>query len=130
MAAALDGLEIIRLGGLDPAQARAAALDIDDQRREVARRDIGQALTLQRDAGAGAGGHGPLPGRCRAQDHIDRRQLALCLQEHAADLRHTLCHIGRDLRLRGDGIARMAASAMASLPFINTFSAIMFTSLP
>ena len=124
VAAALDGLEIIRLGGLDPAQARAAALDIDDQRREVARRDIGQALALQRDAGAGAGGHGPLPSCRRAQDHIDRRQLALCLQEHAADLRHTLCHIGRDLCLRGDGIAEIMTAAGADGRFRNGFVAL------
>ena len=31
--APLGGLEVVRLGGLDAAEARAAALDVDDQRR-------------------------------------------------------------------------------------------------
>ena len=105
--------EVIGLRRLDAAEARAAALDVDDQRGQIRARQIRDALALERDAGAGRGGHGELAGGRDAVDHVDGRDLTFRLEEHAADLRHALGHIGRDLRLRGNGVAEVMAAAAA-----------------
>ena len=95
---------------LNAAEARAAALDVDDQRGQIRARQIRDALALERDTGAGGRGHRPLARRGHAVNHVDGRDLALGLQKRPADLRHFLRHIGRDLGLRRDGIAQIVAA--------------------
>ena len=109
--AAAGRLEIVGLGGLNAAQSRTAALNIHDQTGQVTAGHIGNTFTLQGDSGTGGGGHGPLACGSCANDHVDRGDLALRLQEGAADLRHTLRHISGDLGLGGDGIAEIVPAA-------------------
>ena len=51
--AALDGLEIVRLAGQDGPEPGASALDVDDHAGQFAGGNVGQALLLEADAGAG-----------------------------------------------------------------------------
>ena len=45
------------------------------------------------------------------EDHVDGRDLALRLDEHAAGLDHALGHVLGELVLRGDGIAEVGGAA-------------------
>ena len=121
MSAALGGLEVIRLRGLDPAEPGAPALDVDDQAGKIASRDIGDALLFQGNARRGGGGHDASAGARDAVDHVDGRKLAFRLQERAADLGHPFGHIGGNLRLRGDGVTEIMAAAGADRRFGDGF---------
>ena len=57
VAAGLRGLRIVLLGGLDRAEAGAAALNIDDETGDIGAGDIGDTLGFQRNSGRGGGGH-------------------------------------------------------------------------
>ena len=109
--AALGGLEVVGLRGLDTAETGAAALDVDHQRGEIGAGQVGQALALEGDSGGGGGGHDAGAGGGHAVDHVDGGNLGLSLEEHAADLGETLGHVGRDLGLGGDGVTEVVAAA-------------------
>ena len=109
--AALGGLEVVGLAGLDAAQAGAAPLDVHHEGGHVGTGYVAQALALQGNSRAGGGGHDPHPGGGGAVDHVDGGDLALRLEEHAADLGHLFRHVGGDLRLGGDGVAEVVAAA-------------------
>ena len=111
VAGGLGGLEIVLLRGLDGAEARAAALHVHDDRGQLRRGKIAYALALERYAGAGGAGHGPDACRRRAVDHIYGRDLALALDEAAADLGQAPGQVLGQLRLRGDGVAGEEAYA-------------------
>ena len=113
VAAGLGGLHIVHLGGLDAADARAAAGHIDIDDGDARRGAVADALALQRDAGAGGAGHGPRSGGGGAVDHVHGRDLALALDEMSAHLGQTAGHIFGDLVLRGDGIAGKKAASGA-----------------
>ena len=113
VAAALDALEIVALGGLDVAETGAAAHDVQDHARETGAGAVGNALLLQRNAGAGGGGDDARAGTGGAVHHVDRRDLALGLEEAASDLGHTGGHVFGDLSLRGDGVAEEETRAGA-----------------
>ena len=101
VAAALGGLEVVALAGLDGAEAGAAAHDVHDDAGQLGAGYVGDALLLQGDAGGGGAGEDALAGAGSAVDHVDGADLALGLQEAAADFGHTLRHVLRDLGLRG-----------------------------
>ena len=79
VAAALGGLEIVALGGLDAAEPGARADDIYNNAGKLRARDITDSLLLQADARAGRGRHHAGAGARRAIDHIDGRHFTLCL---------------------------------------------------
>ena len=112
--AAFGSLEVVGLRGLDAAQTGAAALDVDYEGRHVRTGDIAQTFGLQRDSGTGGGGHNTHAGSGSAVDHVDGCDFTFRLEEHTADLGHLLCHVGGDLRLRGDGVAEVVAAAGAN----------------
>ena len=119
VAAALDRLEIVALGRLDPAQSRAGAHDIDDYAGHVAGRNVGDSLLLEADSGAGGAGHGAASGSGGAVHHIDSGHLALRLDEHAAHLGLTLAHVLGNFVLGRDRIAEEPAAARANGGFRN-----------
>ena len=111
VSAAAGGLIVVRLGGLDGAEARAAADDVDDQAGKLRAGDVADALLLEGHARAGGAGHGARAGAGRAVDHVDGRDLALGLDERAAHLGQALAHILGDLALGRDGVAEIVAAA-------------------
>ena len=121
VAATLDRLEVIGLRGVDAAQAGAGTGDVDNQPRQFAPGHIGDPLLLQGDAGAGGGGHGPHPAGARAEQHVDRGDFALGLDERAAERGQFARHIFRDIALRGDRIAEVVAAAGGDRPHRDRF---------
>ena len=115
MAAALYGLEVVGLAGLDGTEARAAARDVDYERRKLGSGHVGYTLLHKADAGAGRGGHDALARGSTAVDHVDGCHFALGLQHHhAGGLPGLLGSEGFEhLRLRSDGIAEIAVGAAA-----------------
>ena len=105
VAAGLGGLEVVHLGGLDGADARAAPGDVGVHHGDAGGGAVGDALALQGDSGGGGGGHGPHAGGGGAVHHVHRGHLRLALDEHAAHLGHATGKILGNLILRGDGIA-------------------------
>ena len=114
VAAALGGLEIVALGGLDVAEAGTAAHDVQDHAGQLSAGDVGDALLLQGDAGAGRRGDNAHAGTGSAVHHVDGRHFALGLQEAAADFGHTGGHVFGDLSLRGNGVAEEETCAGAN----------------
>ena len=119
VAAALGGLEVVALGGLDIAEAGAAAHHVDDNAGDLRGSAGGNAFLLQGDSGGGRGGHGSGAGAARAVDHVDGRQLRFGLQEAAAYLGHPAGHVLGNIVLRGDGIAEEKAAARLDCGFGN-----------
>ena len=124
MATAVSCLEVIRLRGLNAAKAGAAALDINHQCRHIRTGNIAQTFSLQGNSGAGGGSHDTHTGSGSTVDHIDGCDFTFCLQEHAADLGHLLCHIGGNFCLGGDGVAEVMAAAGTNGGFCNGFVAL------
>ena len=110
VARAAGGLEVVRLGGLNAAQAGAAALHVHHQRRKLRARHVRETLALQGDSRAGGGGHHAMARGGHAVDHVDGGDFALRLQEASADFGHALGHVGGDLRLRRDGITEVVSA--------------------
>ena len=113
VAGGLGGLQVILLGGLDGAEAGAAALHVHDHRRQLGGGEVGYALALEADAGAGGAGHRPHAGAGGAVDHVYGGHFALALDEHAADFRQAPGEILRQLGLGRDWIAGEKAHARA-----------------
>ena len=111
VAGGAGGLPVVGLGGLDAAEPRASALDVDDQAGQVGARQVGDPLRFEGDARGGGGGHGAHARGGRAVDHVDRGDLRLRLHICTADLGHLFGHIRRDFRLRGDGVAEEMVAA-------------------
>ena len=124
VAAALDALEVVALGGLDVAEAGAAAHDVEDHAGQLGAGAVGDALLLEADAGAGRRGDDARAGAGGAIDHVDRRDLALGLEEASSDLGHTGGHVLGDLGLRGDGVAEEEARAGANGGLSDRFAAL------
>ena len=124
VSAALGGLEIVRLGGLDSAESRAAALHIDNQGRQISAGDVGDTLLLQGNSGAGGGSHYAFSCAGNAIHHVNGGNFTFCLQKHTADLRHTLGHVGSQLRLGGDGISKIMAATCLNGSLGNGFIAL------
>ena len=122
VAAALDALEIVALGGLDAAQTGAAAHDVEDHAGQLSACDVGDALLLQADTGAGGRGDDAGAGTGSAVHHVDCRNLALRLEEAAAHLGHTGGHIFGNFCLRGDRIAEEETCAGADCGLRNRFA--------
>ena len=121
--AALGGLEVIGLGGLNTAQARAATLDIDHKSRNIRACYVAQALCFQRDSGAGGRGHNTHTGSSCAVNHVNGCNFTFRLQEDTADFRHFLCHVGGNFRLRGNGISEIVTATGANRRFGDGFIA-------
>ena len=115
VAAALDGLEIIRLAGLDGSESRAAAHAVEHNAREFGSGDVGHAFLHEGDTRAGRRRHDALAGACAAVDHVDGSQLALCLKHHhAGGLPGLLGGKGfEDFALRGDRVSEISVAAAA-----------------
>ena len=111
VAAALDALKVVALGGLDIAQTGAAAHDVQNDAGYLSAGAVGDALLLQADAGRGGRGDDARAGTGSAVHHIDRRHFALGLQVAAADLGHTGGHILRNFCLRSNGVAKEETGA-------------------
>ncbi len=105
--AALDRLEVVPLRPGDVAEARAAAHHVDDHRGKLGARKVGDALHLEADARRGGGGHDARAGGRGAENHVDRRDLALRLEKGPSDLGQAQRHVGGKLVLRRDGIAEV-----------------------
>ena len=82
VAAALGGLEIVGLGGLDGAETRTAAHDVDAQSGQLGACNIGKTLLHQGESRGGGGGHHSFSGSGTGIHHIDGGQLALGLQHN------------------------------------------------
>lgn len=117
VAAAAGHLPVVALSLRDVAETGADAHDVDDDRRKIRRDQIGDALLIQREAGACGAGQRARAGSRRAEEHVDARELGLGLHERAADLIHALGQILEDLGLRGDGIAAVKPAAGAQRRF-------------
>ena len=117
MAAAAGHLPVVALALRDVAEAGTDTHDVDDDSRKIRRNEIGDALLIQGEARAGGAGQRTRAGRCRAEEHVDARELGLGLHERAADLIHALGQILEDLGLRGDGIAAVKPAAGAQRRF-------------
>ena len=117
MAAAAGHLPVVALALRDVAETGADAHDVDDNGRKIRRDEIGDALLIQGEAGAGGAGQRTRAGRCRTEEHVDARKLALGLHERAAHFVHTLGQVLQDLGLRGDGIAAVKTAAGAQRRF-------------
>ncbi len=111
MAAALDRLEIIALGGADIPQAGPAALHVDDDARHMAAGHVGNGLLHQRNAAAGGRGHGRNAAGRRAQQHIGGGHFAFGLHKSPAVFRQQHGEGLGNFILRRDGIAEIAAAA-------------------
>ena len=111
MAAALDRLKIVALGGADVPQAGAAALHVDDDARHMAAGHVGNGLLHQRDAAAGGRGHGRDAASRRAQQHVGGGHFAFGLHEPAAVLWQQHGESLGNFILGRDGIAEIAAAA-------------------
>ena len=86
--AAVDGLEEVALLDVGrQAGARAAALHIDDDERDLRHRGPADRLRLQRDAGTGAAGDGEVAGIRKAERNRDGGEFVLGLHEEAAVFR-------------------------------------------
>ena len=124
VAAALGGLEVVALAGLDGAEAGAAAHDVHDDAGQLGGGYVADALLLEGHAGGGGAGEDARAGAGSAVDHVDGADLALGLQEAAADLRHARGHVLGYLRLRGYRVAEEVAAAGADRGFSYGFAAL------
>ncbi len=109
--AAAGDLEIIRLAGLNAADAGAAAGNVEDDERHLGGAKKAEALLHQGDAWGGGGNEHASPGSARAIGHVDRAQLAFRLHEGTTPLGQLFGHIFGYLALGGDGIAEIEATA-------------------
>ena len=123
VAAAPGGLIVVALGGLDGAQAGAAAHHVHDDSGKLCTAHVGDAFLLQGDSGGGGGGHNPHATAGSAVDHVDGGNLGLSLNKAAAHLRQVQGEIFRNLVLRGDGIAEEVFAAGANGGLGNGFVA-------
>ena len=122
--AALGGLEIIALRGLNGAQTGAAAHHVADNAGQLGACDVAYALLLKADARGGGAGHYPCARARGAVYHIDSGDLALCLQEAPADLGHTSSHVLGNVVLRSDGIAEEETAAGLDGGFCDSLAAL------
>ena len=83
----------------------AGPLAVDDDEADLGRAEVADRLLHERDAGPGRRGHRPRPGHRGAERHVDRRQLVLGLDGHAAELRQPRREPFEDLRRRRDRVA-------------------------
>src|SRR5208337_2274927 len=105
VATALHYLVIVALLGADVAEARPRASDVGDHTRQLCAGHVADPLLHQADAGAARGRHNAHTRRRPAVQHVDGRDLTLCLHIHAAGFGHKhRCGLG-DLAGRGNGIA-------------------------
>ena len=104
-------LPVVRLRGLDATQAGTAALDVDDDARQIGARHVRDALALQRDAGRARGRHRPSTRSRCAVHHVNGGYLRLCLEVGAALLDHALRHVRSKFCLRGDWVPKEAAAS-------------------
>ena len=111
VAAALDRLEVVPLGGADVAEARPAAHHVDDDAGDLTARHVGKGFLHERDAATRRGGHGRDAAGARPQQHSAGGKLALGLHELPAVFRQQAAHGFGYLVLRGDGIAEITAAA-------------------
>ena len=80
--AALAGLEVVRLTWLDGSEAGTSTHNVHDKGRKLGSSHIGQTFLHQADTRAGRRSHHPLSRAGSAIDHIDRRNLALSLENN------------------------------------------------
>lgn len=107
VAAAPGHLEIVRLAGLDAADAGAAAGNVQDHRRHLGAGQEAKPLLHQGDARGGGGNEHAAAGSACAIGHVDGAQFAFRLDKAAAPLRQLPGHILWDLALGGDGVAEI-----------------------
>ena len=100
-------LEVVGLAGLNTTKSGAASLNVDHQRGKICACEVRKSLTLERDSGAGGGGHHAVARRCNSVHHVDGGDFTLRLQEGSPDLGHTLCHVRRDLGLGSNRISKV-----------------------
>ena len=105
--------EIVGLGGLNVAQSRSSPHHVDDHHRDLGAGDVGQPLRHQREPWPRGGGHHTGARAGRPIDHIDRRHLALGLQEHPPLLDHPPGEMLQGLTLRRDGVAEVGLQPVA-----------------
>ena len=108
--AAARGLEVVRLGPGDAPHTGAAAHDVDDDGGQLVGHQVGDALLLEAHAGAARRRHGARSGRRGAEHHVDGGDLALRLDEHAADARQAPGHVLGDLVLGRDGVPEVVGA--------------------
>ena len=122
VAAALGGLEIVTLGGLNAAEAGAAAHNVENYAGELCASAVGDTLLLEADAGAGGRSDDARAGGGCAVNHVYCRNFALGLEEAASNLGHTGGHVLRDFSLRGDRIAEEETRAGTNGGFSDRFA--------
>ena len=125
MAAALDGLEIIGLAGLDGSQSGASAGHVHDEGGQFGAGHVGNAFLHEADARGGGGGHDALAGSGAAIDHVDGCNLTFGLEHHhAGGFPGFLRGQGlQDLRLRRDRVAEISVATAADGGMGNGFIA-------
>ena len=111
VAVALGRLEVVGLAGRDRPEPRAAAHHVDQDAREARAGEVAHRLGHQADARARARDQHPRAGRRGAQRHVDRRELALGLDEHPALLGHPAGHPLEQLGLGRDRVAEVGVAA-------------------
>ncbi len=84
MTATFHSLEIIGLRGLDGAETRTSAHNVQYQCGQRCRRYIGDTLLLEADARRGGGGHHCFSAGSTAINHVDGRHLGFCLEHYHA----------------------------------------------
>ena len=93
-------------GRVNAAKARSGTGNIDDQPRQFTAGHVADPLLFERNPRAGGGGHCPGAAGTRPEQHVDRGDLALRLDERASQFRQFAGHVLGDVALGSDRITR------------------------